>query len=217
MKPEINPKLKEVLEWAYCIIIAVILALLVKYYIGIPTVVQQVSMYPTLIENQRLILDRTVRTFHRELKRGDIVTFESPSTIKMTSYEANFDNPVAKYEKEPQGLWARFVYYVLETNKDSYIKRVIGIAGDHVKIENGKVYLNGEKLQEEYLQPGIETKAEHGEVFLDVVVPEGCVFLMGDNRPKSTDSRAFGCIPLEKIESRVLIRFWPLNLFGKVD
>ena len=143
MKPEINPKLKEVLEWAYCIIIAVILALLVKYYIGIPTVVQQVSMYPTLIENQRLILDRTVRTFHRELKRGDIVTFESPSTIKMTSYEANFDNPVAKYEKEPQGLWAKFVYYVLETNKDSYIKRVIGIAGDHVKIDNGKVYLNG--------------------------------------------------------------------------
>ena len=217
MKPEINPKLKEVLEWAYCIIIAVILALLVKYYIGIPTVVQQVSMYPTLIENQRLILDRTVRTLHWELKRGDIVTFESPSTIKMTSYEANFDITVAKYEKEPQGLWARFVYYVLETNKDSYIKRVIGIAGDHVKIENGKVYLNGEKLQEEYLQPGIETKAEHGEVFLDVVVPEGCVFLMGDNRPKSTDSRAFGCIPLEKIESRVLIRFWPLNLFGKVD
>lgn len=217
MKPEINPKLKEVLEWTYCIIIAVILALLVKYYIGIPTVVQQVSMNPTLVENQRLILDRTVRTFHRELKRGDIVTFESPSTLRMSAYEADLSNPVAKYENEPQGLWARFVYYVLETNKESYIKRVIGVAGDHIKIENGKVYLNGEELEEPYLKEGIETKAEHGEVFLDVTVPEGYVFVMGDNRPKSTDSRAFGCIPLEKIESRVLIRFWPLNLFGTVD
>ena len=214
---EINPKLKEALEWAYCIIIAIVLALLVKFYIGIPTVVQQVSMFPTLVENQRLILDRTVRTFHKELKRGDIVTFESPSSVRVSSFEADFDNPVAKYENEPQGLWARFVYYVLETNKESFIKRVIGVAGDHVKIENGKVYLNGELFDEPYLQPGIETTAEHNEVFLDVIVPEGSVFLMGDNRPRSTDSRAFGCIPLEKIESRVLIRFWPLNLFGTVD
>ena len=214
---EINPKLKEALEWAYCIIIAIVLALLVKFYIGIPTVVQQVSMYPTLIEDQRLILDRTVRTFHTELKRGDIVTFESPSSVRISSYEADFDNPVAKYEREPQGLWARFVYYVLETNKESFIKRVIGVAGDHVKMENGKVYLNDELLDEPYLQPDVETRADHGEVFMDVIVPEGTVFLMGDNRSRSTDSRSFGCIPLEKIESRVLIRFWPLNLFGAVD
>lgn len=217
MERQINPKLKEILEWTYCVIIAVILALLVKYYIGIPTVVQQESMYPTLIENQRLILDRTVRTFNKEIKRGDIVTFESPSTTRMSAYEADLDNPVAKYENEPQGFGERFVYYVLETTKESYIKRVIGVAGDHIKIENGKVYLNGEELDEPYLQPGVETKAEHNEVFLDLTVPEGYVFLLGDNRTKSTDSRAFGCIPLEKIESRVLIRFWPLNLFGVVD
>lgn len=217
MERQINPKLKEILEWTYCVIIAVILALLVKYYIGIPTVVQQESMYPTLIEDQRLILDRTVRTFNKEIKRGDIVTFESPSTTRMSAYEADLDNPVAKYENEPQGLGERFVYYVLETTKESYIKRVIGVAGDHIKIENGKVYLNGEELDEPYLQPGVETKAEHNEVFLDLTVPEGYVFLLGDNRTKSTDSRAFGCIPLEKIESRVLIRFWPLNLFGVVD
>lgn len=217
MERQINPKLKEILEWTYCVIIAVILALLVKYYIGIPTVVQQESMYPTLIEDQRLILDRTVRTFNKEIKRGDIVTFESPSTTRMSAYEADLDNPVAKYENEPQGFGERFVYYVLETTKESYIKRVIGVAGDHIKIENGKVYLNGEELDEPYLQPGVETKAEHNEVFLDLTVPEGYVFLLGDNRTKSTDSRAFGCIPLEKIESRVLIRFWPLNLFGVVD
>ena len=52
--------------------------------------------------------------------------------------------------------------------------------------------------------------------YTDLVVPENCVFVMGDNREHSTDSRAFGCIPLEKIEGKVWIRFWPFNLFGHV-
>ena len=111
----------------------------------------------------------------------------------------------------------RFVYYVLETNKDSYIKRVIGLPGEHVKIADGKVYINGEELDEPYLQEGVETTAQPGGVYMDIVVPEGYLFLMGDNRLQSTDCRAFGCIPYEKIESRVLIRFWPLNLFGTVE
>ena len=54
-------------------------------------------------------------------------------------------------------------------------------------------------------------------VYSDFVVPENCVFAMGDNRTQSTDCRVFGCIPLEKIEGKVWIRFWPLNKFGHVD
>ena len=216
---EINPKLKEALEWTYCIIIAVIIALLVKFYIGIPTVVMQVSMNPTLIQGDRLLLDRTVRTFDKELKRGDIVTFESPSDTNVGIYEANFENPVASYKYEPEGLWDRFVYYVLETNKTSYIKRVIGLPGEHVKIENGKVYINEKELNEPYLTSDVITgKLRNSDTpYLDIIVPEGHLFLMGDNRESSTDSRCFGCVPFEKIESRVLIRFWPLNYMGKVD
>lgn len=56
----------------------------------------------------------------------------------------------------------------------------------------------------------------HG-VYSDLIVPENCVFAMGDNRAGSTDCREFGCIPLDKIEGKVWIRFWPFNLFGKVD
>ena len=99
-------------------------------------------------------------------------------------------------------------------DKTSYIKRVIGVAGDHIKIEDGKVYLNGKELQEPYLREGIKTESD---MFTDVTVPEGYIFVMGDNRPHSTDSRSFGCIPLEKVESKVWIRFWPLNKFGKVN
>ena len=105
-------------------------------------------------------------------------------------------------------------YYVLETNKTSYIKRVIGVEGDHIKIENGKVYRNGFELQEDYIRDGVETE---GKTYADITVPKDCVFVMGDNRDHSTDSRDFGCIPLEKIESRVAFRFWPLSKFGKIE
>ena len=211
-----NEKVKEILEWVYCIIIAVILALIFRYYIGTPTIVKQVSMYPTLKQDQRLWLNRWNRTIKKLPERGDIITFESPSKLYYTESELDISNPIAKYEYEPKNFLEGFVYNVLEINKTSFIKRVIALPGEHVKIENGKVYINGEELEEDYLQAGIETNVpETG--FSEFTVPENTVFAMGDNRPQSTDCRSFGCITLEKIESKVALRIWPLNVFGKVD
>ena len=210
-----NDKVKNILEWVYCIVIAVVLALLFRYFIGTPTIVQQVSMNPTLVEGQRLWLNRWVRTTKQMPERGDIITFEAPSKKRFTEDELDQSNPVAVYDYEPQGLFGKFTYYVLEINKDSYIKRVIALPGEHVEIKDGRVYINGEVLQEDYLQPGIVTDVTVG--FDDFVVPENYVFAMGDNRNHSTDCREFGCIPLEKIESKVWIRIWPLNLWGKVE
>lgn len=207
---------KEVLEWVYCILIAIVLALLVRHFLGTPTIVQQPSMYPTLKPNERLILNRWVKTVNGEIKKGDIITFEAPSKDFVAAFEADLDNPVAEYKNEPKGIFNKFTYYILEVGKRSYIKRVIATAGDHIEIREGKVYLNGEELQEDYLQPDVTTSSLDGP-YTDVVVPEGYVFVMGDNRPESTDSRRFGCIPLEKIESKVLIRFWPFDRFGKVE
>ena len=97
-----------------------------------------------------------------------------------------------------------------------YVRRVIACPGDTVQIKNGKVYINGEELDESaYLNDNVVTDG-HGGVFTDLVVPEGYVFAMGDNRPGSGDCRRFGCIPLEKIEGVVTIRFWPLNKFGTI-
>ena len=213
MEEKADSKIKDILEWAYCIIIAVVLALLFRYYIGTPTIVKQPSMYNTLEEGQRLILSRWTRTVKGTYKRGDIITFEAPSQTQMSTFDVDMNNPVAIYDYKPKGIFAKFSYYVLEFNKTSYIKRVIGVAGDHIKIERGKVYLNGQELNEPYLRDGIKTEQK---VFTDIIVPENCVFVMGDNRPQSMDSRSFGCIPLEKVESKVVIRFWPLNKFGKV-
>lgn len=208
--------IKEILEWIYCIVIAVVLALLVRYYIGTPTIVQMSSMYPTLQQGQRLVLNRWIRTTKQTPKRGDIITFEAPSkTAGISAAQVNLENPVAIYDNEPTNIFSKFRYYVLEIGKISYIKRVIALPGEHIKIEDGKVYINGEQLQENYLNSDVKTPLSGP--YTDLVVPEGYVFAMGDNRAGSKDCREFGCIPIEKIESKVWIRFWPFNLFGKVD
>lgn len=200
--------IKEVLEWTYCIVIAVVLALLIRYFIGTPTVVKQSSMYPTLKQDQRLVLNRLYRTFHDTPKRGDIITFEAPSQSVATGVKAVYDN-------EPNNIFEKFSYYVLEVNKMSLIKRVVALPGEHVQIADGKVYINGKELKEDYLQENVVTEAK--SVYLtEFTVPEGYVFAIGDNREYSGDCRAFGCIPFEKIESKVWIRFWPFDLFGKV-
>lgn len=211
-----SDKAKNILEWIECIVIAIVLALLIRYYVGTPTVVQQESMYPTLKQNDRLILSRISRTKKETPNRGDIITFEAPSIQTINIEQANINNPVAIYNNEPTNIFSKFTYYVLEWGKTSYIKRVIGLPGEHVQIQNGKVYINGEELDEsEYLQDDVYTDS-YGGAFTDFVVPEGYVFAMGDNRGKSIDCRRFGCIPIEKIEGKVKIRFWPLNNFGTI-
>lgn len=208
-------KIKDILEWILCIGIALVIAILFRYYIGTPTIVKQPSMYPTLKEDQRLWLNRWGRTTKTLPERGDIITFEAPSTTVLTLAEKE-ESVIARYEKEPESIVGKFSYYVLEMNKTSYIKRVIGLPGDNILIQDGKVYLNGTLLGENYLQSGVVTDDGNGYC-TSLTVPENSVFVMGDNRSQSTDSRCFGCIPIEKIESKVWIRIWPLNLFGKID
>jgi len=209
-----NEKVKDILEWILCIVTAISAAIAFRYFIGAPTVVQHPSMYPTLVANQRLILNRTHRMFGLELERGDIVTFIAPSKMYTSKYDVDQSNPVAVYDEEERGFFENFTYNVLDVNKLSYIKRVIGLPGEVVEIAGGKVYINGEELDEPYLTDDVETISNAYSYF---TVPEGYVFLMGDNRTKSADCRDFGCIPLDKIEGKASFRFWPISEFGKID
>ena len=210
-----DPRIKNILEWVLCIIIAIVLALIFRYFIGTPTVVKQVSMYPTLEQNERLWLNRWGRTTGTLPGRGEIITFEEPTKITYTESEIDKKNPVAKFEERTGWDW--FVNNFLEMgNKRSYIKRVIGLPGEHIQIKDGKVYINGQVLEENYLQSGVVTDVV-GVGFDDFTVPANTVFAMGDNRNHSTDCRAFGCVPLNKIESTVAFRFWPLHKFGGIN
>ena len=104
----------------------------------------------------------------------------------------------------------------LGAGKTTFIKRVIGLPGEHIEIKNNKVYIKGEEYKEDYLDSSVVTTSCDG-AFTDFIVPEGYIFAMGDNRPQSTDCRSFGCIPIDKIEGKVAFRFWPLNTWGNPD
>ncbi len=98
-----------------------------------------------------------------------------------------------------------------ENFKDAFIKRVIGLPGDTIEVKEGKVYVNGEMLTEEYIKE--QPKYDYGPV----VVPENQYLVLGDNRNNSYDSHYWGFVPRENIIGQAVIRFFPFNRIGGID
>jgi signal peptidase I len=117
----------------------------------------------------------------REPERGDIVVFNPTETLR----EQNFT--------------------------DAFIKRVIGLPGETVQVQAGKVYINGKPLPEKY----IEEKPNYN--YGPVVVPQGQYLVLGDNRNNSYDSHYWGFVPKDNIIGRASLRFWPFNRVGEIN
>lgn len=202
-----NKVVKEVVEWVVCFLVAYVIYVCINYFIGTIAGIRQTSMFPTAKEGERVIVGRRI-LYNHEVKRGQIVTISAPDDMAKDP-----EDIVATYIDRQGFDW--FVYNVLEIGKKSYIKRVIAVGGDSLKItEDGTVILNGEVLDEPYL-PEKTTTPITGNYY-DIQVPEGYIFVMGDNRAASRDSREFGVIPLSKVEGIVHIRIWPLNKIGEI-
>ena len=99
-----------------------------------------------------------------------------------------------------------------EDDDQTLIKRVVGLAGDEIQVQGGVLYVNGEAQEEPYLNDTDQSRSFYGPT----VVPEGHIFVMGDNRGNSADSRVFGPLPLENLKGEAFMRFWPVSKISTI-
>lgn len=146
------------------------------------------------------------------LIRAYIIT---PVRVEGTSmYNTLDEGDILLLEKYDQN-YERFEIVVFELNGERLIKRVIGLPGETVEFKNNSLYINGEKLEEEYGY-GITANFQLEDLGY-TIIPDNYYFLVGDNRNNSLDSRYFGCIPKEKIMGSVKTILFPFSKFGKIQ
>ncbi|MEP7361489.1 MAG: signal peptidase I [Chloroflexota bacterium] len=178
------------IEIAETLVLTIIIFWLIQSFVAQPYRVEQESMRTTLEPNQYVLVDKLSPHFDA-YSRGDIVVF----------------NPVLREESCTSDVTGGF------TDVTPYIKRVIGEAGDKVDLVDGGVVVNGVKLDEPYVR-GVETDPLSGQT--EWIVPADRLFVMGDNRQNSTDSRSdqIGMICTRDVIGRAWLRYWPLNTLG---
>jgi signal peptidase I len=171
---------RTILEWLGVIGGGIAIALLVEAFLIQAFWIPSPSMEPTLDVGDRVLVNKLSYRFH-DVNRGDVVVFERP--------------PGASTGQNGEV-------------KD-LIKRVIALGGDTIEAKEGNVYVNGEQIDEDYLEPGTPT-----DNLPLTTIPEGQLFVMGDNRTNSEDSRIFGPIDEDAIVGRAFIRVLPITDIG---
>lgn len=201
---------REIFEWSYSIVIAVIIAFLIKGFLFDIVKVDGQSMFPTLHNNDRLIVTK----LGYSPKQGDIVILDSNYSAReeyfaaIAQAESSEDITGIRRLKESFNLPEQY-------KRIYYVKRVIATEGQTVDIRDGKVYVDDELLEEPYFDG--ETYATDTEVKYPFTVSENCVFVMGDNRGNSTDSRSsrLGEVEENAIMGKAQLRIYPFNAIGK--
>ncbi len=173
--------LRSLRENLILIAIALVLAFFIRTFIAEPRYIPSNSMLPTLHTGDRLVVEKVSYRFNSP-KFGDIVVFQPPPELQRRGYSQD----------------------------QAFIKRIIGTPGDTLKINDGKVYLNGNLLQEDYIkEPPLQG-------FPLVKVPQNQYFMMGDNRNDSNDSRYWGFLPKQNMIGKASFRFWPPERIGTI-
>lgn len=164
-----------------------LIAYLVRVFVLQPFIVEGSSMAPRFATNDYLLVDKISYRFQAPA-RGDIVVFEYPNDVSL-----------------------------------NYVKRMIGLPGETVKISDGQVYIinqahpDGLKLDESYLPQGLLTTSPGGVSSVTITVPTDQYFVLGDNRPHSSDSREWGLLPKKDLIGRVIIQAYPFNKISTIS
>ncbi|HET8930714.1 MAG TPA: signal peptidase I [Acidimicrobiales bacterium] len=193
-------KLRALVEWVVVVGGAFGLALLIQTFLFQPFRIPSGSMIPTLENGDRIVVNKLSYRLH-SVNRGDVVVFTTPDC-----------------ESVDEPKWANCGTV---GNYEDLVKRVVAVPGDRLAIADDHVYVNGERLDEPYVNPGAATVQQppYGCGFTGTrahpfVIPDDMVFVMGDNRSDSLDSRCFGPIPESSLVGRAFVIIWPLGRLG---
>ncbi|WP_025715590.1 signal peptidase I [Paenibacillus sp. 1-18] len=174
----------EMIDWLKAIVVAIVLVFIIRWLLFAPFIVEGASMEPNFKTDERVVVNKMIYSL-RDPKPGEVI-----------------------------------VFHVRKESKD-FIKRVIGVAGDKVQYQGDNLYVNGKKVEEPYIQGAIQAAHAKGELYnnvdfpngtiTDSKVPKGYIFVMGDHRNNSRDSRAIGFVSIKDIVGRADVIFWPLD------
>lgn len=179
-------QMRAVWEWVFVVVIAIGAALLIRLFLFQQYYIDGPSMQTTLMPQDRVLVNKMSYKLH-DIHRGDVIVFD-----RVTN----------------------------ETQHDDLIKRVMGLPGETLEIRSCIVYVDGVQVDEPYLNPEqtsqIEPSARCGSHtdMAPLVVPEHMVFVMGDNRVQSFDSRDFGPIDTDKVRGRAFVVIWPASAWA---
>lgn len=178
---------------------AFILVMFLNVTVFATTQVRQTSMKNTLVEGQHLFVEKVSYLFGSP-KQGDIIIFLD------NKHNTNYFSRYTIFLKDVSEIFKP----VEEKTNIRLVKRVVGVPGDEVDIRDGKVYVNGEPLDEPY----VIGQTLKRDLSFPATVPDGKYFVLGDNREASRDSRNFGFIDKDQVEGKAVFRVWPLDKIG---
>src|SRR5699024_3027341 len=165
------------------VIISLLFALFVRYFVFSPIIVDGPSMQPTLLDKDQMIVNKLIYRF-KEPERFDVIIFHA-------------------------------------TDEKDFIKRIIGLPGEHVQVKDNELYINGNIMKQRFLDNQDPRSVVYPIVTNDFTlenlpgnhekIPEDFVLVLGDNRSNSTDSRSIGLVPIDEIIGKTNVIYWPLD------
>lgn len=186
-------------ELVVIVAVALGLALGIQAVLVKPFRIPSRSMVPTLEVGQRVLVDRVTQRFS-DPDRGDVVVFRPPAGADNGECGVDHDG----HGPCPQGT--------PEVSDQNFIKRVVGLPGDRLKVMDGRVYINGELQDEPFIKP--DSSCISCDLEKEITIPADQFFMMGDNRGGSADSRIWGPVPRDQIVGTAFFTYWPPGRVG---